>query len=360
MIKKLLFFIFNVLLFIPIAAKGIDWNSRIYDFGIIREENGKAKGELWFVNTDSSPTFIKRVIPGCGCTDVSFTKEIIQPGDTAKILFSFNPTGRPGKFEKNIRVMIGDDEERTVLKIKGEVIPTENTLEFLYPYVYGPLRSNVRKQVAGEIKKGSRRHIYVSLYNSSSDTLTPVIVTSSETLKGELHPQRIAPNEKVMLTLTLNTSEEENYGEKVYNVILQNVPFTDETSDQVFFTVEVVLLPDPLSADGEKYDKGGRAYISPEFIDLGENVGSVPKEFEFYISNEGNENLKVIRIYTAEPAVSLKSEGEEIEPGGKLRITGELDPSQLDVGPFRIKIHVATDDVIHPERTANIVGIKTE
>lgn len=70
--------------------------------------------------------------PSCGCTGVAYPDDPIAPGDTVKFSFTYNPLGRPGRFEKSIRVYIGDFDTATI-RIRGNVLGTPESLSTLYP-----------------------------------------------------------------------------------------------------------------------------------------------------------------------------------------------------------------------------------
>ena len=357
--KKAVFALLAVLCPISgIFAQDIRWLGETYDFGIFNEEKGKQEGELKFINEGKRPTFIKSVVPACGCTDVSYTKEIIQPGDTAVVNFSYNPVGRPGNFDKGIKVFIGDEGDFSQLRIKGEVIPSEQTLSLIFPFKSGVLRHDVRNQSGGEITKGKKRTWYVNVYNQSSDNITPDLISDSESLTCKLTPASLPPRGKGVLTVRLDTSKETNIGPVSYSLRLTDK--MDETDTVDFFTVDVTLMEDPLSVETKKYEEGGRAYIVPEFIDLGEDLTEGEVYFEFLVCNEGKENLEVKRIYSAEEAVKIESSRDIIKPGKQMHVKGKLNLSEMETGPFRIPVTVFTDDALHPQRIANIVGIKAE
>lgn len=83
----------------------VTWLSTHYNYGAFREEEGPRKGSLSFVNSGDAPTFIRNVRPSCGCTAADYPRDMIAPGDTATIEFTYDPARRPGPFDKTIRVL---------------------------------------------------------------------------------------------------------------------------------------------------------------------------------------------------------------------------------------------------------------
>lgn len=98
-----------------------EFDNEVFDFGEVIEGD-KAEHEFTFKNTGSEPIIIEKVKASCGCTTPQWPKTPIAPGQEAAIKAIYNSKGRPGKFNKAIRITSNADEPTKVLYIKGEVI----------------------------------------------------------------------------------------------------------------------------------------------------------------------------------------------------------------------------------------------
>lgn len=94
-----------------------------HDFGAIKEADGLATFVFEFTNTGTDPLILKNVQASCGCTTPDWPKEPILPGKKGSIKVSFNPSNRPGSFEKSITVTSDGNPGSQVLKINGTVTP---------------------------------------------------------------------------------------------------------------------------------------------------------------------------------------------------------------------------------------------
>lgn len=128
--KKLVYvfvFILVCLSFTPTLAQGVQQGAVItavdadYDFGTIKENNGKVSHTFLIKNTGSAPLVLTRVVAACGCTTPEYSTEPIAPGKEGKILVTFNPAGRPGQFVKTIAVYSNGKDGSYILRIKGVV-----------------------------------------------------------------------------------------------------------------------------------------------------------------------------------------------------------------------------------------------
>jgi hypothetical protein len=105
---KKLIAVFVILAFLPglfeIHAQQtgptIAFETKVHDFGNIKEEAGLATYDFKFKNTGSQPLIINRVTASCGCTSPTWTKEPVPPGGEGKIQVAYNPKTRPNKFNK--------------------------------------------------------------------------------------------------------------------------------------------------------------------------------------------------------------------------------------------------------------------
>ena len=98
------------------------WLEQKHDFGVFLEENGKVHCSLRVVNTGNEPLLIVKAQAGCGCTGINYSEAPIQPGDTSSVEISYNPSGRPGQFTKQVIIFTNTVIKRTVLEITGHVI----------------------------------------------------------------------------------------------------------------------------------------------------------------------------------------------------------------------------------------------
>ena len=122
--KKLLLCLIAVPMLALAKGPQIKFLETQHEFGNVKEKGGKITTAFRFVNTGDAPLVILSASASCGCTDPSFEDAPIAPGDTSRILVTYNPEGRPGEFNKNINVRSNSVKNgMTRLKIKGVVLP---------------------------------------------------------------------------------------------------------------------------------------------------------------------------------------------------------------------------------------------
>lgn len=120
----LLFVSLNTFVFSQIDMR---MDESVYDFGYIKEADGKVMAELEVRNYSKIPVKIAKIITSCECVFAFGETDFIKPGKTSKISVEYDPTGRPGKFVKSIEIHFAADTsvQTMYLNIKGYTIEKE-------------------------------------------------------------------------------------------------------------------------------------------------------------------------------------------------------------------------------------------
>lgn len=337
------------------ASADIVWLEKTYDFGLMKEADGPKSGSVRFVNPGPDPVAVAGARPSCGCTSVDFSDEPVAPGDTATISFTYDPYGRPGKFDKSIRVYIGENDSYKI-GIIGNVLGTPESLTQMYPYEVGPLRLSDLRINAGEMTSGNSRNFFIRAYNQTLDSITPEWKVENPALVVNCSEPKIGPGDIAVFALFFNSGEVSEMGDL-------SIPFTiypdrndKSTAQEVEFVAKVT--PDFSKWTPEQVDNGPRCYLLPNKLDVGILTGDGSKAISFLIENQGKGKMNLFRIATKSEAVSLKRKPTQIKPSKAEEVKLSLLVKKLPEGPFNIPVEVITDDPLHPVSILSIVGIK--
>lgn len=173
------------------------------DFGTIREENGKVSRKVKAVNISPDSTCIVSARTSCGCSAAEYSEDMLAPGDTAEVIISYDPTNRPGKFQKTARFFTGKERIGNSIKLSGTVIPSKKNLDKAYPEKGGVLRLTALLLNVGEVSRTEARPLFVGLYNDSDAPLALAASTDADALEAGLTPDTIEPFGIATLTLML-------------------------------------------------------------------------------------------------------------------------------------------------------------
>lgn len=105
----------------PEPAPGIRFDSDVFDFGDISADTIRSHSFV-LTNDGTAPLVITKVYSSCGCTSVAHPKVPVMPGDTARIVVTFNPAGRSaGYFTKLVRIQSNAASKPHRLYVKGRI-----------------------------------------------------------------------------------------------------------------------------------------------------------------------------------------------------------------------------------------------
>ncbi len=126
--KKLLFFAVALLMALNVAAQEkqvVEFTENTYDFGTVKEEDGKVSHVFTFTNISQAPITVTNVRASCGCTTPNWSRQPVMPGEQGVVTATYSAAGRPGNFHKSITVTLSNGTENftVVLYIKGQVTP---------------------------------------------------------------------------------------------------------------------------------------------------------------------------------------------------------------------------------------------
>lgn len=121
----------------PVFLSSFQPDSKVYDFGTIKEKDGKVSHVFRFTNGSKLPVVITMVDASCGCTTAKYTREVIRPGKSGVVKVTFNPAFRPGHFSKEIRLLLNNGRYYVRCWVKGNVEGYLHPVTEDFPYAFG-------------------------------------------------------------------------------------------------------------------------------------------------------------------------------------------------------------------------------
>jgi hypothetical protein len=215
--KKIILTMLSCLLCICVFAQGqpafmkqLVPDKRIFDFGNIYEKNGKVSHVFVLKNTGSKPLAITDVNSWCGCTTANYTKRAILPGKTGEVTVTYNPYSRPGRFSKEVVLLLNDGKFYIRLWLKGNVIHYLHPVTEDYPYAFGSgLYMGYKMLPFAEMKKGQSYTFQQRIANNTDKPMTVVFrrVPNNRVLKMP-DVIRLKPNERTTFNVSYKAIHE--------------------------------------------------------------------------------------------------------------------------------------------------------
>ena len=89
MLRPIAFLWLSLLLAAPTVAESIlTLSEKSFDFGYV-PQNSKVSHVFWLRNAGDQDLKITKIIPGCGCTQAPLDKNLVPPGDSARLEIIF-------------------------------------------------------------------------------------------------------------------------------------------------------------------------------------------------------------------------------------------------------------------------------
>jgi len=110
------------------ADEVVKFTATQFDFGKIKQ-GAPVTHDFEFKNVSKQPVVIESATASCGCTTPSWPKTPITKNKTNKITAGFNAAAA-GPFDKTIYVKVSGVEQPLELKIKGEVLNSEDYAKY--------------------------------------------------------------------------------------------------------------------------------------------------------------------------------------------------------------------------------------
>lgn len=114
--------IIAILLSLVLQAGGpVSFDKTVHDFGEVSQKDGELSCTFTVTNTGDEPLIIFAVVSSCGCTNVTWTRETIAPGEKGKVTATYSNDEGPYPFDKRLSVYTSADSKPVILHFKGVV-----------------------------------------------------------------------------------------------------------------------------------------------------------------------------------------------------------------------------------------------
>lgn len=310
---------------ITVAAMGqnITFDKTTHDFGKINEVDGRVTTIFTFTNDGDAPLVLSNVRASCGCTTPKWTREPIEPGQSGEITVTYNPAGRPGRFQKTVTVTSNTEQATTKLYIKGEVIPKPAQPAQIYPVKMGELNLKRRTISFGSLVQGTNKTQEVEYSNLTDHDITVAVLVKDDYIKPHVTLTTVKPGETGKIQITLASAECPLLGPvntKLYVVVNGK----REINDTYAITISSNIREDFSHLTVEERQKAPIAEIERD-IHLGTIKQGKHGTFKMLLGNAGGGSpLYVRRIVMTDPMVIITPPKTAIKSGRKGEIKVDI------------------------------------
>lgn len=334
------------------AGPEITWLTLVHNFGAFNEDDGEAVCEFRFVNTGDEPLTVLSARASCGCTQPSYPRESIAPGDTAAISVAYDPAGRPGRFRKTVTIDTNTPGGKSRLTIMGVVIGGAESVAGRYPVDKGVLQLRNPEVIFGQVKRPHLKTVFAEAYNRTSDSLPMSVVAKPRYVDINFEPKVAAPGEQVSIICYLRSNEAGLYG------LVEDSIVVAAGKERIAIPMSAVVVEDFSRMTSADIAKAPVAQLGSDNIDFGtisREAGTVSRTVQ--LDNSGKSTLEVRRVYSSNPCVDIKVDRTSVKKGKSADITLTVDPAAIPGKLLNATITVITNDPITPTQTLRVLGV---
>lgn len=318
-----------------------------HDFGKINEADGRVSTVFEFRNEGMSPLVLSNVRASCGCTTPTWTKEPIEPGQTGSITVTYNPNGRPGKFQKTVTITSNATEPTKKVYIRGEVIPKQAKPANQFTIAVGDLSMKSKSVNLGDIIKGENRTGELEYANLTKEEHHVDLLVNDAFLIHQTTLGTLKPNETGKFIFALDSKTNKLYGpvEAVAYVIVDGKKVLDEAHQ---LRVMADVKEDFTQLTVEQRHQAPIIEVASDF-DAGTLAAGKVHKYVFPIKNIGVNPLEVRRVYSTDKSLVVKP-CKSVKSGKKGAIAIDINTKNLQPGKYNREVIVITNDFKQPEK----------
>jgi len=107
----------------PAAAQTPEqpFDRTVHNFGDISLKDGPQSCTFTFTNYTEEPATILVAVSSCGCTEVTWTRETLQPGEHGTVSATYSNDEGTFPFDKTLTVYVSYQKKPIILHLKGVV-----------------------------------------------------------------------------------------------------------------------------------------------------------------------------------------------------------------------------------------------
>lgn len=329
---------------LPDGEVVLEWDKTLHDFGDISADDGPLTCTFTLTNRGETPVAIYEVASSCGCTDVKWTRETLQKGQSGSISATYKNEDGPLPFDKILTVYLTGVRRPVILRLRGVVHEKKKSLSELYgAQKLGDLGFKTRRFQSGHLKQGLSASESATVANLGKRAIEVTFTDISEGLSLSIAPNPIPAGSTATLSYTVSARPEE-YGRNVYKA----TPVIDGKKADA--PIEITAWTQENFAAWTERERADGAV--PVFESSTVNFGTVEAgktvEIVFRCTNRGKTPLRFLKADAEIPQLSLNGHLPVLQPEEKGSLRLRLDTSSLEKGEAVYMLSLTTNAPLRP------------
>jgi len=330
----------------------LSFEKKTHDFGEIKEDGGAVVYSFNFTNTGTQPLVVHSVQASCGCTTPEWTRTPIQPGGKGFVKATFDPRNRPGNFNKTITVTSNAEQSNEILRIIGNVLAKEKTVEDIYPRQMANIRLKSSVLSFTKVDPDATKTERLEFINTSEEPVTISFERIPAHLSMRVEPERVAAGATGAIVAVFDASKKQDWGfvsDQVFLIINGN------KSNDNRISVSATIEEDYSKWTSQQMAEAPVIEFSETVFDFGDIKKGDKVTHTFIVNNTGKSNLILRKVNSSCGCTTTQPDKNVIPSGDSARITVTFD-SRGRNGRQNQSITILSND---PKKSSQILRITT-
>jgi hypothetical protein len=328
------------------AVTKLAWKINRIDLGTVLEEQGIQPVTFEYTLSQGSFFVIQEVVPDCGCTRVSYSKDSLKIGESGKISIAFDPSSAAGFFSKLVLVKGNQGQVQDSLFIEGIALPYPADLERNYPVKLGFLGLRMKKVSMGDVFDNEPKVKYLEFFNYGSQTLKAedFYAKAPAYIQIQQVQDLVRPQERGLLKISYEARQRPELG-SVSDKIWINWGKEEEGKMELEVLADLFDYFSPIAK--EQLDDVPQLMMSDKVIQLGEISSNAVQRKSVTLTNLGKENLEIRKVQGNCACLITEYSKFLLLPGEMVQLNLVFDPVGRK-GIDQRNIYIFTNDPVNP------------
>lgn len=319
----------------------VEFDKTVHDFGDFMLSAGPQECAFSVKNVSQRAIAILTVTSSCGCTNVTWTKAPIKPGEKGSINATYSNDQGAYPFEKTLTVYVSSLSKPVILRLRGNVLEKKKPLSELYPLHLGRLALKDSTFKAGNLSQGGQKSDFAIVANVGRSSIKVGFENVSDGLEIRVEPSEIPAGATARMIYTV-TASRERWGKNWYSA-------TPVVNGHKYMPIRIWAFTKEVFSNWskEQMDKGSQPMFESSTYEFGIVERGTLVEAAFTMTNKGKSDFIVYKVDCDTPGL----EDIVISPvpaGGKAEIHFKFDTSALPKGETDAIITLTTNSPLRP------------
>ena len=364
---------------VALAQNEVTVDKNVHDFGDIYTDQGPVSCTFTFTNNSSKPILLLSAVASCGCTDVEWTREPIQPGKKGTVNATFDNNDGPYPFDKTVTVYVSDIKKPFVLHLRGSAHENAKPLKEAYSLKIGNMGVKTLENKVGNLSQRETKSGNIVIANVGITPMKVEFEDVSEGLTLAVYPNPVPAKSVANLSYSIKANRQ-RWGKNWYyatpvidgrrykatgtlpakEVEEGTEHFYSEPNTRVGIGKSEIAF---WAATKENFSSLPTDYkndmANPTFtkstVSFGKLASGAKTTLTFEYTNNGKMDSEFFKLDADCSNVKVK-EMEKTAPGKKGRIVVELDTKGMPKGENIIALNLFTNSPFRPVISLQIAG----